>query len=349
MTILSVTKTSGFTEYRTQPTTTEEHQRILLVPPTPKKDPPVCSPSYPVLSPRKVDNSPLDATSELARRRRQMNIREFLRDITEQQPNAEDVDRTLRSARSPILTTGEGPSTEVLPMHRAPLVSGSRVVQRFPFGHSVNTPVSLSMLCESTDVLIGDLGWHLNTVNAPVGSRKRQSGISTTASIASNESDSENTPSGGSSQSASGSQQQNRHSRRVSNRSHLRRTTEIGHGSSNTLLQDIVNAEGQTTSRKRPLEQSREHSSESKSIDESDSENSSELANTSRDSEPLDQCMYPGANNYMNLSFSPTGWLPFVRVEHYYYFYDLQATLLFPKIQTSSHANIPTQKRFIYE
>ncbi|VDO12660.1 unnamed protein product [Rodentolepis nana] len=46
---------------------------------------------------------------------------------------------------------------------------------------------------------------------------------------------------------------------------------------------------GQTTSRKRPLEQSREHSSESKSIDESDSENSSELANTSRDSEVIER------------------------------------------------------------
>nr|CDS33759.1 denticleless protein [Hymenolepis microstoma] len=251
---------AGFTEYRTQPTTTEEHQKILLVPPTPKKDLPVWGSFSPVLSPINLDTSPLDATSELARRRRQMNIREFLRNITEQRPNAEGLDSTLRSARSPILATGEGPSTEILPMYRAPLVSGSRVVHCFPFGHSVNTSVSLSMPCESSDV-----------------------------SIASNESDSENTPSGGSSQSASGSQRQSRNSQRISNRPHLRRTTEIGHGSSNMPFQDIVNAEEQTASRKRPLEQSHEHSSESKSIDESDSENSSELANTSRDSEVIER------------------------------------------------------------
>uniref|UniRef100_A0A0R3SQB5 WD_REPEATS_REGION domain-containing protein n=1 Tax=Hymenolepis diminuta TaxID=6216 RepID=A0A0R3SQB5_HYMDI len=247
---------AGFTEYRTQPTTTEEHQRILLVPPTPEKDLTAWDPSSSIMTPKNLDSSLLDATSELARRRRQMNIREFLWNITEQQQNAENADSTIRPARSPILATGEGSSTEAPPVYRTPLVSGSRVVHRFPLGHSVNTPASLSMLCEFTD-----------------------------ESTASNESDSENTPSGSSSQSASGSQPRNRNPLRSSDRPRHKGITEIGQGSSNILFQDISNAEVQRVSRKRPLEQNDENSSESKSIGESDSENSNELANTSRDSE----------------------------------------------------------------
>lgn len=104
--IISFNSSLGFTEYRTQPTTTEEHQRILLVPPTPKKDLTAWDPSSSIMAPKNLDNSPLDATSELARRRRQMNIREFLWNITEQQQNAEYADSTIRPARSPILATG---------------------------------------------------------------------------------------------------------------------------------------------------------------------------------------------------------------------------------------------------
>ncbi|KAM7535375.1 hypothetical protein Aperf_G00000103498 [Anoplocephala perfoliata] len=245
---------AGFTEYRSQPTITAEHQSRLLVPPTPRKEP-MCSSTSSVsgMAPS-LKASIVDTTSALAQRRRQMNIRDFLRDIT-----AEPSGSANRSVGSSVLPAGEGPSGGALQLHRPPLVSGSRIVHPFPFGHTSPAPVFHVMPRDSSN------DPNLNDAD-----------------------DTENDPSSSSSLST-GSQPRRQ---RISIRPRSRRTTAIGHGASHLPLGDISNPEVSTTSRKRPVELNDDSSEEQKSTSGSRSSNFSEHSDgtlgNSRDSEGLE-------------------------------------------------------------
>ncbi|KAH9284036.1 Denticleless -like protein [Echinococcus granulosus] len=133
----------GLTECLSQPTVTAEHQRSLLVPVSTRSTAVVlATKSSPISS--KSGGDALDSFSLLAKRRRQLNIRDFLMDL----PQAGGVNgsnlidnsggsnnNTHSSTLSP-----KGNTVDAAPeMTLTSFVSGSQVIQPYPFPPSITT------------------------------------------------------------------------------------------------------------------------------------------------------------------------------------------------------------------
>ncbi|VDM33235.1 unnamed protein product [Hydatigera taeniaeformis] len=136
----------GLTECLSQPTITADHQRSLLASASARSTTASFT-TKPSSVPSKSYGDAFDSSSLLARRRRQLNIRDFLMNLPQTNEvsglhliniNSDGSDNTRSSI--PSSTTAESnAATGATPQtRRAPLVSGSRIVDLHPPPQSVN-------------------------------------------------------------------------------------------------------------------------------------------------------------------------------------------------------------------